>query len=815
MAEIPAEIRDKKQWTYSFSATERRRPKHWHYKPNGGMTYAQATATVERLGPDYNFGFYVTHEDPYLIGDIDKVKDPNNPFKDMPPELAFLLKTKKTYSEISPSGRGVRYFFKFMSKEIKGTLSGQYYTSKEVDKTEKNRFQLNIGTPWMRMTGKPTVFSSETIAIVSVDEIAKCFKVKYKSNELVRTVSTSGKVVVPPIAKIQNDLMSLPMDQNPRIKRAYLKTFESVYDHYLYWMNVMMAVHDYSTHVPGSDIQCLQLFLNWSKNDTESFVSEEDVLRHWRSLDSNKDNRISFKSLTGLAYYNSIHWPIPRKQTQEEIDIGFRKMPMISEYANFKALVDFYDIKLHREEDNLNKIYITGDRDIIESNFMLYKVELHFDKYYGPFDTKTLISGFHMFAQRNDFIGMTHLKAKEGLRNLLAETRNTVDFVKMYFDTPFEDLPVDYQENKQHYDESTFENLFDCIEIDPLTGNPDKEKELYWRCYKCWLMGFTRSLYYENGKDLYNPKKMNNCILVLTSVEQRHKTSHFMNMLPSFMKDKIAITPHGFDNESSIKALYKLAASNLILVLDEIEKNLNSQTESNLKQLIDSNPQKIIDKWEVVESTIKPRALYAATSNQRTLRLGNEGSRRIFHIPVKSIDIDRMSKLCWHRIINDLKDEMFLGLAQGRLPWLLTEEELQRQANLHSRIRTKNNLDLILEEIYDFDSELTYSSAGSLNGVTSFQHDKTGTLKATTVIIKDMVSHGHDRFNIKQVALKRSLERLCGTYTKTERKPRSLNQPQCTIYKGLATQGRLSYWVMPPLKCELAKAAFSDILNLT
>lgn len=823
MASIPEEIRDKKQWTFSYTAEDPRRPRHWHYNPDGGMTFNDAVKTVKRLGKGYYFGFYTTARDPYVIGDIDKLKNPNDPFAELPPELGFLLKTKETYSEISPSGTGIRFFFKLMSVEIKSTLSGSIYKNKEESmitlsngEVKPRDIHINVGSPWMRMSGIPTAFAKSKIAVVSIQELEKCFHVRYKKDEAVHTPATiDEKLSLPPFTKIQEDVMSLPLDQNPRIQRAYRKTFEEVsYDHYDFWIKVTMALHDYSIRIPNSSVPCLQLLIDWSKGDKESYTGEKDIMRHWNSMNGDRANRVSYNTLRSLSYYNTLRWPVLKAPTKYEIEHNITPGPLSTQYQNFKALIDFYDIQLYRDEQNPYAVYITGDRDIIEENFMLYKVQLHYDKYYGPLDKNSLTPGFHIFAQNMGFVGISQRKVTEFVKNLLAETKNTVNLVKLYFDTPFDELPMDYQENKQYYAESTFEKLFDCIEIDAITSYVTKERELYWRCYKCWLMGLTRSLYY-NSKEAFDPKKMNNCILVLTSTESRYKTSHFLSMLPSFMKDKIAITPHGFANENSVRDLYKLAANNMILVLDEIEKNLNSQTESNLKQLIDSNPQKIIDKWEVIESIIRPQAIFAATSNQRSLKLGSEGSRRIFHIPVKSIDIEAMSKLCWHPIINEIKKEMFLGLAQGRLPWVLTEEELQFQAALHNKIRAKNNLDLILEEIYDYDSEIEYSSCGGIYGVTSFQHDKTGTLKSVNSILNDLASHGHDRFNIKRSALLNSLERLSGAYTKTERVKKELSSPICTIYKGLASQGNAKYWVMPPLKRNLAKEVFANVMNLT
>ena len=811
MVSIPDEIRNKKQWSYSFSETEPKRPKHTAYKPDGGLTFVEATQHAERLGDKILTGFYVTKEDPYVLGDIDHVENPDDPFAELPPEIAFLLKTKQTYCEISPSGKGLRFILKFISKDIKNKLQGNYFLTKEKQSERtKKQIQINIGSPWMTITSNATSFAKNAIATVSLDELEKCFALKHiapaPATITTEAKASSDRITIPTFNQLQNAVMSLPMDQNPRIQRAYAKTFSSEYDHYDYWMKVMMGLHHYALLSPNDSIHCLELLISWSRLDPVAFTGEEDVHKHWLSLNKNNHNIIvTFKSVLSLAYYNTLIWPILAKQKQEDIDRGIPRKPLITEYVNFKALIDFYDIKLYRDESNLNVVYLTGDADIIEDKFMLHRVKLYYDKFYGPYDEKTLVPGFHIFLQQQGFVGIMHVRVREFIKNLLAETKNTINLIKLYFDTPFAELPKEYQENGRNYEKSTFERLFKCLTIRPITNNHDAEYELYWKYYKCWLMGITRTLYYKG------PYRMNNCILLLTGPEQIRKTSHFLNLLPRFMRDKIALTTHGFQTESSMRDLVKLSANNLMLVWDEIEQYLNAQTESNFKKLIDNNPQKFIDKYEVTERLITPMAIYGATSNQRHFKLGDEGSRRIFHIPVKWVDVKAMEKLCWHNIINEIKDEMLLGLKRGDLPWLLDETDLKIQSKLHSHIRTKTNIDVVLEEVYDFDSTIEYTSVGGIRGVSSFQNDRTGTFKSVTAILNDLGSHGHDRFSIKRTALIKSLERLCGTYTKTERTKRYLQQPLCEIYKGLATQGKVKYWTMPPLRRNLAREVFAHV----
>lgn len=826
MVGIPEELQNKKQWSYSFSSTERKRPKHFHYRADAGLTFVDAVQTIERLNDSHLLGFYVTKEDPYILLDIDDLKNPNNPFEELPPNLSFLLKTKETYSEISPSGSGIRVFLKFISNDIKQQLQGNIYKAKEyqepfkvIDKNGKEKVKvrdihMNIGPPWMTITTDATEFAKKKVGVVSVDELEKCFNIKRLSTVVEQASSAAEKMDLVPIKgplpsffQIEAAIMSLPLDQNLRIQRAYFKTFNVEYEHYDYWLKVLMGLHHYASLVPAESIKCLELIMSWSRLDSEAFVSDEDVHRHWASLTTNQQIIVTYKSLLSLSYYNTLIWPIIKTQKQDEIERGLPPKPLTTEYVNFRALLDYYNINLHRDETNINVIYLSGDVDIIEKEFKLHRVNLYYDKYYGPYDEKTLIPGFHMFSQKYGFLGVSHIRIKEFVRDRLAETTKTINLLKLYFDTPFDQLPKAYQENGKNYSTSTVKALFDCLEIQPITTNAEEEYTLYWRYYKCWLMGIVRVLYYDG------PYTMNNSILLLTGPEQIRKTSHFLSFFPSFMKEKIALTTHGFQFETSMRDLIKLSTNHLLIFWDEIEQYLNVQSESNFKKVLDNNVQTIIDKWEVTERKLVPIAIYGATSNQREFKLGDEGSRRIFHIPVKHVNTEKMNTLCWHSIINELKADMLLGLKQNKIPWLLNKDELKKQAELHTYIKTKNDIDLILEEIYEFDYSIEYTSVGGIKGVTCFQNDRTGTFKSISAILNDLSSHGYDRFNIKRSALQKALSRLCGSYTKTTRERKHLQYPLCEIYKGLATQGRTKYWTMPPLRRNLAREVFAHVTD--
>jgi len=145
---IPKELQDIKQWSHSYDVANLKRPKHSHYAPDDSLPYSQAVAIAKR--DRLSFGFYCTLKDNLVIGDIDHIAEPNDP-STLSPAITNLLVNKGVYSEISPSGEGIRFVLKLPKNEDKSGLRGKvFYTRTPL--TDKREAQINLGPPWLRFT---------------------------------------------------------------------------------------------------------------------------------------------------------------------------------------------------------------------------------------------------------------------------------------------------------------------------------------------------------------------------------------------------------------------------------------------------------------------------------------------------------------------------------------------------------------------------------------------------------------------------------------------------------------------------------------
>ena len=789
---IPDELKELQQWTYSFSPEEPKRPKYTQYQPNGALVYEQV------LNHEYDgrsIGMYVTKQDPYILGDIDHVTNVHMPFEELSTNLTTLLTSIPTYAEVSPSGKGIRFVYKLPDPHHKSIVTGKNFLGIE----EGRNAQINIGPPWMRMTGNQCDFSADYIASVTWTELESVFHVSYAKD---RNVTTPAMPTAS-IREVEANLMQIPMDRNPRILRAYKQVFEEDYQHYNFWMKVLMALHHYAEST-NQLVECLSLAIRWSMLDDVSYTGEEDVAKHWQSFSVKKDSTVSHLTLFKLANACYLRWPVPRPQKAKEKKEGVPLKPLNTEVVNMRYMLKFYNIQIYTDIGNPAIYYVTGDTDIMQRYFG--GVEKLFDVFYGPLDIEHLVSTVHPWCQSIGWVGVNRKMIKDHLTTAIHQSKIKLDPVKYYFATPFRKLPLKYQENPDYYHKSSFDDLWDCLTIDHMTSNKEREEKLYKCYYRIWLCGFIRSMYYENVPII------NNCVLLLTGPEQIRKTSHFRYLLPAWMRDRyISFTTHGFATESSMRDLVKISASSRIVVWDELEQFLISNTEANFKKLIDNTPQTIIDKYETIPRTIRPISIYGATSNLREFKLGSEGSRRIFHIPVKWVDTERMDCICWHKLINDLHVEVDKEIKKGGVPWLLTEKQLKYQANLHDLIRSKNSVDMLLEETFRFESKVPISH-GVLSGVSSVQSDKSGRLMTTKQVLEVLTRCHSGAYNVTRPALVHALHRLCSKYTMSEKGARPMIKPAGKIEKGVFYQGPHKKWVMPPMSEMAQGGVFQEVL---
>jgi hypothetical protein len=785
---IPEELHDVKQWTYSYSPTELKRPTHTDYEKNGALSYQKASSLAR--SKQVLLGMFVTPDDPYILGDIDHIENVKEPFGELPMPLTDLLINNPTYVEVSPSGKGLRFIYKLNNESGKSDLDGKVFLLKSFNQNAREA-EIHIGPPWMTITGNATPFSKDEICEISVPILEDVFNLRRYEK---RVADKLPEKDAPPLEEIRHALLRVGLDRNPRVVRAYSQVFNENYHHYTFWMKMMMALHNYS-EIAKKPVESFHLFNEWSQSDPK-YVDEQDCYKHWQSL-AGKQTEISYKTIFKIFYQVHPPWPRPKPRTKLEIKNHLPPKPLNTEYRNFETVLNKYAIQIYHSTGLTSELYVTGDMDVMDKYFSsVYELKKLYGKFWGPISADTLTTVLLQLCQDEGYYGLSLAQLKPQVATAVVTANRSIDIFRYYFSRPHHYFRDVCDDNLANYERSHFDDIVDCFHFKYLTEDTEREKRLYVRYLECWFMGMIRYSFFPETFI-----HTNNCILILSGKEQTRKTSFFRQILPPFMREHfIRITTHGLNTENDIRDIQKLSASAKVIVFDEVDAIIKDDvTESRLKKLVDNTPSSFIDKYQVLPSHIYPQAMYGGTTNKRTLAIGDDGSRRFFFIPVSWVEVENLAFICWHRVFNDLRKKISMGLksAKDKVPWLLTPRELQYQAELHRLIRSSTNLDMLLHDIWMFDSLLDLSTK-VLPGCKSLQTDKSGRL-LTTSQIQNIVSNAA-MMSIKTTALIHSLERKCGYYTSTQLDSTSLVTPSCTVYKGQASQGPHNRWIMPPIR---------------
>jgi hypothetical protein len=140
------------------------------------------------------------------------------------------------------------------------------------------------------------------------------------------------------------------------VKKAYESVTGQEYNHYEYWIKIMSAVHHFSTLWGKDQEKILSAVIEWSSTDSVAYEDEEDVITHWMSFE-NKEGSVTYHTLFKFARLMRFEWP------KEKLDKKGNPSgkPLVNEYANFKYLLDYYEISIFHEPYS-NALYVICGR---------------------------------------------------------------------------------------------------------------------------------------------------------------------------------------------------------------------------------------------------------------------------------------------------------------------------------------------------------------------------------------------------------------------------------------------------------------------
>jgi len=815
---LPQEIKALPHWTGHSDKRPNIPPDQW----DNALTYTEVIAQTNEYGV-----LVAPHtESPYLFIDVDyPLSRKDNPEKaillDIPckedimekmqreniewgssahldliePTLRTIKNTslypllQETYTEFSPSGTGIRMIIQ--SKD-KGKFAKAY------KKAIAFKGQIDFKNQFITITERAYPGTVSRVKEVALLDLADAFgfaetkrveptDIKQDFEEGLEDMSLPKPEVM--IAALKN----IPIDQNDRIQKVWQELTGEVYEHYTFWLSVGMALHDYSRNFKNPSKLYLA-YLQWSEQDSTCFESEADVVAKWESFDlAGRPDNITWRTLLKIANKCTFDYPRPII-TKKGVNTG---LPMVNEWANFEYLLEYYGIKLHEDD----AYYVSGEKEICEKYFKTHGANCWFDKYYGPLTIQGLVAATLRLCQDSKWRGLTTTSMH--VNTWVMQPREDMDLFQLWLDTPFDKLPDDLKyittvrgkKPATIYDNnSNIDYVFDMLNVQ---YEQPVERALAKAMLKKTLMQMIKF-----REPLTLPFTDNGGMLILIGAENTYKSTFFKLLLPrplDHLRKEMNMQVKG---EKSVRDFVRNMGRKSIVQIDEFEGMMDHAKQGSLfKAIISGDSASITDIYQTSESEMRRKAIIVGTSNEMRQVLSDNGSRRMWFVKVNKINTNGMLQINLHKLYNDLREEFRIEYADGRMPWLLTQDEINQLYKMNEALSARSDLSMWIDDVWPIHGPMP---SDYLKDVTSVQAMH-GKLATTKDILQTLVFRGM-RGDVKLAALERALERHCGKWTSTLNETKQLVKPKATLTNGKICQGILptgkfkyAKWVMPPI----------------
>lgn len=772
----------------------------YYFKPKKDGTFTKPPCSnkgysVENESPGVTFeqackdgfpGIKLNKTTPYIAFDIDDIKAKHGERKFSASLLSIefkdFLKKYPSYIELSPSKCGLRVLYKCPDKEVLNSSSGRANLNQDFCIGG----ELFTHSGFVTLTGMCVKNSRELSEIRSVDACKWVTQNQTKDNlafldkdvkkdEIVRDFQL---LKLPRLSAIKEALDLCLLDQNEKVQEAYKQIIGQDYNHYDYWLRVLSACHDFGIKA-SKMADMTQAVVNWSSKDSIAYQGEDDVLTHWKSL-SEKESNITFHTLFKFAKLLRFQWPKPAYDKKGNPTGG----PAINESENFEYLMNYYNIKLCIDIFS-NQLYIKADESILIKYFQKNKNKSRFFDMIGSFATDELKYLFWSLAQDNGYINVALNTISPLFRAYFYMHVNQINLLEMWLKTEPENLPKDMQEKNIWENQSNLEYLLSCI-----TFHENQDRELAKKYFETFFFEMMMPIY--NINRLYAQRSF---MLILTGPENCRKTTFFSMLFPPNLR-RIFIT-NSTETLGGAKSIRDFAASlvnSALVVTDEFEIFYNKKNDSLFKTYVTSDT---VDYTPIYEKTAKKEyknAVLAGTTNKRTLPFEQDNNRRLAMIDVKWIDTSKMERINWHSFYRHFVSEGFKAMENGIQPWKLSNELIQKQYKINERFRSKSNIEIILNDLFDFGKH-THSDPLRIESISGVQsNDRLCKLRN----IMGIITQNYPKIKTSPAEMKHVLERLCGKYTHTTNRQVKLTLCKGYVENGVVKQGQYTRYIMPP-----------------
>jgi len=668
-----------------------------------------------------------------------------------------------SYMEYSPSGCGLRIL---MTCDDKSDLPGRVNLLKELCIGG----ELFINSGYVTITGDQ--ISGDGIKPVTRYNLKEWYTPK--KADVIDIPIESFKY--PELPLVQEALRLCKLDQSERVQEAYKAVTGQDYNHYDYWIKIMAACHHYAT-LTNQMNKLTSAIVEWSRTDENSFESDDDVIHHWASFDS--EDGVTYQTLFKFAKLLKFAWP------DEVYDKnGPTGKPMVNSPANFKYFVEYFGVEFHKDVFG-EYFYIKAGKDILDKYFLGYPgVSMYFGMA-GPFSSGQLEAALWEFTNANGYLNVAKGVIAQLLSSYLLLYTIRTNMFKLWLETDADELPPDLVEKNTDISKSNLDYLLSCI---TLADSQDVEM----------VKTFFNTLFFELTMPVYNPDRIlsqRSFMLILTGPEACRKTTFWSMLFPPKLRSHfVTNSTETLGGAKSIRDFSASLVSSALVVVDEFEIFYNKKNDSLFKALVTSDTIDYVPIYEKSAVKEPKNAVLVGTTNKRSLPFEQDSNRRLALVQVKWIDTDAMRAINWHYFYKKYVAEGEIAMRNGVHPWKLDGKILQKQYRENEMFRSQSNLEIVMREVFDFDMQIHDIPVNYDNGNIQVNNEL---LKINE--IRGAIQQRYPEINPKPAELKHLLKRLCGKYSDTVNQRKALKTcKNAYIEDGIIKQTQYTRYSMPP-----------------
>lgn len=617
-------------WTHCTDETEKLKAPAVGLGRGKALTYKKAKDNADkRLSGSPYMGLIFGDKSEYIGLDVDV--DPTgkqlNATRKIPSEVLFFLIAHPTHVHYSPSGNGIHIIYR-LSKETQDELDKLNLTQKSASIKKGDLFDgdWRYRKSFLVFTENKHEQCIDEIAYITLDELLNIIpSIKPIKDAVIpdKIESRPSITQVPTLRNLQDILKVVPATFNETAQRACRNLpYAQPNSGYDYWVLIGCACahHAIQLELCGrteDSISVIDVFHDWSAQDTEGYINRDDVeqkflllLSSTRSKLKNHEQTTTMGTLSLIARGCIIAFPdIIRSAKGKE-------RPDPASIKNLQALMLHEQLELVFDPMG-GGVCFKGPEETVTKWFCPQRTYLAMrpKKYSQVASISDMAIRFRPFMQEKYNQSVSSQYARDAIDFLCQSMKQENAFKSWILSRPWDKV-------------RRFEKV--CVSIQ-IPKEYEDNASMYYSYIRRSLLSMVGIHFWPED----SPKIP--AMLVLTGPEYTYKSSWAEWLIPKHMGNYTATAEVSTVLHDS-KDWHMFLSTKAVVVINECEPMFTPRYEQKVKSNVDAETVTYRDPYAKHVLTRPRTALIIGTTNKNNLFTGSTGTRKIWQIPVSECD---------------------------------------------------------------------------------------------------------------------------------------------------------------------------------